>query len=175
MSAHVDLSTYLSAASAVAAIGAAFASIWSAKAARDAVAQAARQARAALVHDLSQSVTTVTSRAERVGTLVARLKLARESGFALAGCNVRAAGGLIRADEVRGAEAAAMMREARAQEMRHFGECTDEEMQALTRKLESYSARLEIMERDLEGELERIEADNRDARARALRAADSRR
>jgi len=160
------LTTVVSVITALAAVAAAVASIWSAKAAGAAAALISQGARAALLRDLSQSVTVVISRGERVGDLVRRLKLARETQFALAGRNVAAAGDLIRADEEKRAKADPMVEAARAHEMRSFEKCTDEELHAFARNMGSYAVSLEITETALAGQLERVEAENRDQRSR---------
>jgi hypothetical protein len=163
----MSLTTVVSVITAVAAVAAAVASVWSAKAASAAAARTSREARAALLRDLSQSVTAVISRGERVGDLVRRLKVARETQFALAGRNVTAAGPLIRADEEKRARADLMVEAARAHEMRSsFEKCTDEELHAFARNMASYAISLEITEADLAGQLERVEAGNRDQRSR---------
>lgn len=160
------LTTVVSVITALTAVAAAAASIWSAKAAGAASARTSRETRAALLRDLSQSVTVVISRGERVREIIRRLKLARETQFALAGRNVTAAAALIRADEEKLAKADLMVEEARVHEMRSFDKCTDDELHAFARNMGSYAISLEITETDLAGQLERVEAENRDQRSR---------
>jgi hypothetical protein len=156
--------TVISALSAVAAVAAAGAAIWSAKAARDAAKQSAQQAHQTLLRDLSQSVTTVISRGERVQALVLKLKVERQTLCGLNGRNVAAAAPLIQDEEEKAALAEQMKAEARALEERLPQ--AEEELQAYARNMGSYATRLGIMEAHLAGELDRVEADNRAALAR---------
>lgn len=147
---HSTLATVISAASALAAVAAAGAAIWSAKLARDAAGQASRQAREAILRDLSQSVTTVVSRSDRIMGLVTRLKVARQTAC--------------------GRIAEQMSAEAQALEMSSLDKCGDTELQSYARNMGSYAARLGAMETELASELEHVEAENRDARLRNHRA-----
>lgn len=161
-----ELTTVISAASALAAIAAAVASIWSAKVARDAAGQSSQQARLAILRDMSQSVTVVTSRTDRISELVTRLKVARQTQFGLAGRNVAAATPFLRADEEKRTLAEELKAEAHALENRDLVPCSEEELQAFARRMASCATRLATTETDLVGELERVEAENREARTR---------
>jgi hypothetical protein len=159
--------TAISALSAVAATAAAGAAIWSAKAARDAAKQSAQQARQTLLRDLSQSVTTVISRGERIKALALRLKVARQTLCGLNGRNIAAVAPLIQDDEEKSALAEQMSMEAHVLEERLPQ--AEEDLQAYARNMGSYATRLGIMEADLVSELDRVEAENRDSQARNRR------
>lgn len=156
----------ISAVSALAAVAAAITSILSANGARKAARQAAQQAHQAILRDLNQAVTTVVSKGARIRELVTRLKVARQTQYALAGQNVTAASARIHADEEKDAMAELMSAEAHALEMRGFGQYSDEELQTYARNMASYAFRAGVIEADLAGELEGVEAKNREARSR---------
>jgi uncharacterized membrane protein YhfC len=154
------------AASALAAIVAAVAAVRSANIARESAAQAARQTTAALLHELSQSVTAVISRGERIAHLVIALKVAMQSQFALANRSVSGAAPHLERYANAGNSAAQMVTEARAVELRDFENLPETELHLLARNMASYAASLAIHERGLTEELTRLEAENRAARAR---------
>lgn len=160
------LTTVVSVITALAAIIAATASSRSARTAAAVAARASREARAALLRDLNQGVTAVMARGERVRELVRRLKLARETQFALAGRNVTAAEPLIRADEEKRANADLMIEAAQVHQMGSFVKRTDEELHAFARHMASCAISLQITETDLASQLDRVEAENRDQRSR---------
>ena len=101
-----------------------------------------------------------------ITSLVTRLKVARQTACGLHGRNVSAAAPLLKSDEEKGSTAEQMRAEAHGLEMRSLAKCSDAELQIYARNMWSYATRLEAIEIELAGELERVEAENRDARTR---------
>jgi hypothetical protein len=171
MSAEPDFDAWMTIASAtsvVISVIATWASLRSASAARDAVAQAAQNQRVNALREASRLISRVKEGAQRIHELADHLALARTTQFALAGRHVTAAKPLLDRIEDKRSRAATMAEDAPKLGDADMSAWAEEKLADVLRRLDANVTSIESMRESLSADLESVQAELRVRRQATL-------